>query len=166
MAKEKVYEPEVIQDTPFPGQDVQYVSVSDSVAGGNYKPSTTKGSAFPTQKIAVELLSTALNTRSKKILQQFELAASGAIQIGNFEDGVTGDLRLTPNGLTARDNAGVTTFAIDGTTGDAVFAGTVQAGTLISGAVAVGNSDIVIDGDTKRMIFYNNDIPAIVIGLV
>jgi len=156
--------PEVIQETPFPSHDPVVSTQVSSETGGTYSPTTTNEKVVPAKRIAVELLSQALNTRSLKILQEFELTQSGGIVIGDYKEGLTGDLRITPNGLVARDTAGVNTFSIDGTSGDAIFKGLVQAGSVITGAVAVGNGDILIDGETKRMIFYNNGIPSIVIG--
>lgn len=123
---DKVYKPEVIQDTPFPGQEIQSATQSSGTQQVS-TPTTTKSGMFPVKKVATELLSTALNTRSKKILQEFELQQSGGLKIGDYKEGTSGDLRITPNGITARDNAGITTFAIDGTTGDATFRGIVQA---------------------------------------
>ena len=164
--KEKVYEQEIVAYSPFPGGDIP-ITTTQANPTGVYTPTVSKDKSVPRKKIATELLSTALNTRSKKILQEFQLEQSGGIQIGDFKEGITGDLRLTPNGLTARDLAGVTTFAIDGTTGDATFKGEVQAGSLISGSVVVGDNTIVINGGTKQMIWYADDgLPAIVIGEV
>jgi len=57
---------------------------------------------------------------------------------------VSGDLRISPNGITARDSAGLTTFSIDGTTGNAVFKGTVQAGSFITDNVQVTDEGIYI----------------------
>ena len=131
MAEDKVYTPEVVQDAPFPGQDEEVFSQPQS-SGEVHSPTTTKDVPIRRKRISHELISQALNTRSKKILQEFELTQSGAIKIGNYKEGIDGDLRLTPNGLTARDKAGVTTFAIDGLTGGAVFKGTVQAGSVIA----------------------------------
>ena len=163
--KEKVYYPETIEDSPFPGQEgVAVFSVNQPSSGGIYKPAEINEQVIPAKRVAVELIGASLNTKSRKILAEFQFTEMGAIQVGKYQTGVSGDLRISPNGITARNSSGLTTFTIDGDTGDAVFAGTVQAGTLISGAVAVGDGDILIDGDTKRMIFYVNDIPSIVIG--
>lgn len=129
----QVFEPEVIADNPFPGEVVQPTGTEETSTGGIHTPTTTKPTMFPSKKIAVELIGEALNTRSRKILAEFEFTPSGALQIGKFENGVSGDLRISPNGITARDLAGLTTFALDGTTGDAVFKGTVRAGSFISG---------------------------------
>lgn len=162
---DKNYEPEVIQDNPFPGEVVQSVSQDTQGTDGNFTPTVTKEKKLPVKRTAVELLSTALNTRSRKILQEFKLEQFGGIQIGNFEDEETGDVRITPNGITGRNNAGLTTFGLD-TDGNLILIGEIRAGSLISGQVAVGDNDIIIDGETKQMIFYNGGVPSIVIGLV
>jgi hypothetical protein len=140
---EKVYEPEVIQETPFPGEPSILDTQSQSIPGGNYSPTTTKDKLFKRKVVAHETIASALNTRSRKILQEFDLEQSGGFKIGDFKQGVTGDLRITPNGLIARDSAGINTFAIDGTTGSAVFRGTVQAGDVVvlddQGLVSLAN---------------------------
>lgn len=160
---DKVFSNEIVEDTPFPNGEAQQDSVSQTT-GDVISPATTEAKDFPTKRISHELISTAMNTRSKKILQEFELVQSGALKIGNFEDGITGDLRLTPNGLTARDKAGVTTFAIDGTTGDAVFKGSVQSGSVITGSVNVGNNSVIIDGDKRQIIVNDGVTDRILIG--
>ena len=132
MAKDEYY-PTVIEETPFPGDPEILSQETQQTSGGNFSSVQTNDKPLPRKRTAVELLSTALNTRSRNILQEFELQQSGAIKIGDFKEGLSGDIRLTPNGITARDIAGLTTFALDGTTGDAVFKGTLQAGTLIGG---------------------------------
>jgi len=154
---EKVYEPEVIQENPFPTETSQPIVVSTEANTNQVvNPSVSKDKTFPKKRTAVELLSTALNTRSKKILQEFEFAASGAIQVGNFEEGEAGDIRISPNGIVARDTAGITTFALDGTSGDAVFKGQIQSGSLVTGQVVVGNNRVIIDID-------NNGEPTIIV---
>lgn len=168
MADTKVYEPETIQENPYPSQQgVVSFDVSDpgSSSSGQYEPSRVQNQAVPTKRIATELLSNQLNTRSRKILGEFQFTRQGAIQIGDYKEGESGDIRISPDGIVARNSVGNETFALDGETGSAVFAGEVQAGTLISGAVAVGDANILIDGATRRMIFYDeNGIPSIIIG--
>ena len=161
----KVYTPIVIEDTAFPQQgQIEFATTTPS-SGGTLRPTEINDQSIPTKRIAVELLGQALNTRSRKILAEFQFTEMGAIQIGKYTQGVSGDLRISPNGITARNSSGLTTFTLDGDSGDAYFSGTIQAGTVIGGAVAVGDGDILIDGDTKRMIFYDdNGIPQIIIG--
>jgi hypothetical protein len=108
-----------------------------------------------------------LNTKSRKILGEFQFTPSGAIKIGNYQEGVSGEILISPNGIVTKDIHGNVTIGLDGLLGSAVFAGEIQAGSLISGAVAVGDGNILIDGATRRMLFYDaNGIPQIVIGLV
>lgn len=165
MSDEKVYTPEVIADQPFPSENEVISSSSSSSQTGVYSPTSIPDQPLPTKRIAVELLSTALNTKSRKIQKEFQFTEQGAIQVGKYENGVSGDIKISPAGIVARSSSGIETIAIDGETGDAVFSGTIQAGTVIGGAVAVGDGDIIIDGETKRMVFYDdNGVPQILIG--
>src|SRR3990167_9771878 len=165
---DKNYTPEVIEENPFPGDLPIVDTQTQSSAGGNYSSVATNVKPFPTKKTAVELLSTALNSRSRKVLQEFTLQQSGGFQVGDFKEGISGDLRITPNGLTARDIAGITTFAIDGTTGDAVFKGEIRSGSIITGAIisgeitlgGVNNVDgelVVEDSSGKERTIINNN---------
>jgi len=162
---EKVYTPEVIEENPFPQEEGGVpIQESQSTSGEVYSQKSIKPQPVPTKRVAVELISSVINTKSKKICGEIQFTPSGAIQIGKYENGVSGDIRISPDGILARNKSGILTIAIDGDTGDAIFKGTVQAGTVISGAVAVGDGDILIDGETKRMIWYTDDVPSIVIG--
>lgn len=128
----KVYEPEVSNETPFPQGDQQESSVTQPTSGSITSPLTTQPQSFPQKKVSTELLSTALNTKSKKIQQGFQFTKQGAIQVGEYQNGVSGDVKISPAGVVARDQSGNTTFALDGETGDAVFSGDVRAGTFTS----------------------------------
>jgi len=168
MSNVQVYTPEIISDTPLPQQVESDFSVENPSANSIFKPETIKDQLLPTKKVAVELLSQAINSRSKKVLQSFSFTQSGAIQIGSFEAGISGDIKISPVGLVARDSAGNTTIAIDGDTGDAVFTGTLRSRSTITGDVVVGNNSVIIDGANRRMIFYDEatGLPVIVIGNV
>lgn len=158
---EKVYTPEVIEESPFPGDVGSIIQPNQSNSADNYTPTVTKDNKFNKKTSAVELLSTALNTRSKKILQEFQLEQSGGIKVGDFQEGLSGDIRITPNGLTARNIAGITTIAIDGDTGDAIFAGQIRAGSTIVADTIVNEE---ASNGNGRTVYYNDGIPAIVIG--
>lgn len=159
----KVYTPIVVDDSPFPQEENTIIS-SPQPTAGTYTPITTKDQSFPTKRIAVELLSSAINTKSKKILQEFQFIESGAIQIGKYTPGVSGDLRISPNGITARNSSGLTTFAIDGDTGDAVFAGKLQSGSVITGEVIVGDNSVIIDGVNRQILVNDGTTDRILIG--
>lgn len=170
MADEKIYSPEVIEDSPLPDESSVVssdVSSSSNQTAQTYSQSTIKDQLIPTKKIATELISNKLNTQTKKILGEFQFASQGAFKVGNYKEGDHGEIAFSPVGFIAKNKTGLETVAIDGETGDATFAGTLQAGTLISGAVAVGDGNILIDGATRRMLFFDeNGIPSIIIGLV
>lgn len=145
---DKVYTQEIVQETPFPDQEIAVDSQSSSVSGGNFTPTTTSEKPIPVKKVAMELLSAAMNTRSRKVLEQFDLEQRGGFQVGNFEEGVAGDLRITPNGIVARSVAGVTTFAINGTDGSAVFAGEVRSGSQVTGSVTIEEGGYILLGNS------------------
>ena len=161
---DKTYHQEIVPDNPFPGEPELVPQAGQANPTGTFTQTVSKDKTFPKKRIAVELLSTALNTRSRKILENFQLQQSGGLQVGDFKEEISGDLRITPNGITARDIAGLTTFAIDGTTGDAVFKGIIQSGSVITGAVITG--DITLggagNGDGTLDIFDNNNVQRLV----
>ena len=169
MAEEKieVYYPETIPEAPFPGQEGD-VSFGQSQKGKQevYSPTTIPDQINPTVKYAHEVLSEALNTKSHKILAEFQFTRFGALQIGEYDPGISGDIRISPNGIVARNDNGETTFALDGDTGDATFAGTIQAGSVITGRVLVGNDAWVIDGNPSKpqLLLFNNSNPEILLG--
>ena len=169
MADEKVYKPEVISDQPFPASEESSNYVSQAAAGGVYSPNEIKDNPLPRRKIAHELLASALNTKSRKILAEFEFTQMGAIQIGNYQAGVSGDIRISPDGIVGRNAAGLTTFALDGDTGNAVFRGIVQAGSFISGSIItgvvwVGDNTIKIDGENGQIIVNDGTNDRVLIG--
>lgn len=138
MADDKTYTPETIADTPFPIQEETIASdETDSSTKESSKPKTIKEVPLPMRKVAQELLSTALNTSTRKILAEFQFTPSGAIQIGNYQEGEHGDIRIAPSGILARNRQGDTTFALDSETGDAFFAGQLRSGTLITGDITL-----------------------------
>ena len=67
----------------------------------------------------------AINTALGTIIGEFNFTGSGALQIGEYVNGVSGDIRISPNGILGRDDTGATTFSINGTTGVAVLNGLV-----------------------------------------
>jgi len=134
MSDVKVYKPQTIKDTPFPNTDEVGLETSQE-KGVTYGPSTIKDQPFPIAKTSSNLISSALNTKSRKVLGEFTFALRGAFQVGKYEEGVSGDLRISPDGITARNSSGETTFALDGDTGDAVFSGTITASTIIGGTI-------------------------------
>ena len=97
----------------------------------------------------------AIDTASSTILDPFTFGASGAIQIGTYVNGVTGDLKLSPSGILARNSAGATTFSINGETGVAVLNGLIV-GTNVGIGTAQNSAGVTtIIGDTVITSFVN-----------
>jgi len=161
--EDKIYTQTVIQDEALPDGS-SATGVASSVPTTISSPQTIKDNPVPKKRISTELLSTSLNTKSKKILGEFQFADSGAIKVGKYENGVSGEVKISPNGVVAKNDAGIETFVLDGTTGSAVFAGTIQTGTLISGEVIVGNNSVIIDGENKQIIINDGNTDRILIG--
>lgn len=166
----KEYQPTIIEAYPFPVADGNQESVDayGSAAPGrdNYAPDEVPARTFPTQTIANTVISDSLDTQSRRILDSFEFAKQGAIQVGEYVDGQSGDIRISPSGIIARNQDGETTFTIDGTTGDATFKGTVAAGSLIAGRTDIGtvNGNVFIDGENNRIIISDGTNDRILIG--
>jgi hypothetical protein len=104
--------------------------------------------------VAKDLISESLNTQSRRITGNYEFGPQGAIQVGKYENGVSGDVRITPDGVTARDINGNTTFSLDGSNGDATFKGQVKAGSFVTeGDVVIGaNGAFVVNDGTYNVI--------------
>lgn len=153
---DKVYYPEVIETYALPETIAPTDSASGSSSSGgqtNLTPSVQVDKSFPEKDVARETISSALNTKTKKILGDFSFGQVGAISIGVYENGVSGDIRITPNGITARNVNGTTTFSIDGSDGSAVFLGTVTAGSLVTGSVTVqGQGAFIVNDGTYNVI--------------
>ena len=149
MADSKTYLPEEITTEPFPAPGDELVNAgSATVAAGKedqqLSPATTGvNKKFPERVIAHQTISESLNTKEKKILGNYQFGPQGAIQVGKYVSGTSGDIKITPDGVTARNSTGDTTFALDGTTGDATFKGTIEAADFIiadeNGLISVNN---------------------------
>lgn len=148
MTDNNIYVPEVITTYSFPDTEEPATTSTDPTSSKTItKPEGIPyAQKFPVKQVAVELLSSALNTQSKKILGNFTFGTIGAISIGTYENGVSGEVKISPDGIVAKNVNGTTTFSLDGTTGDAVFAGTIQAGAVVAGQVTVTGAFVVNDG--------------------
>jgi len=124
---DKVYTPEVIQENPFPNEADIFPTPPKSDPANTYSPKTTTDKPFKKKVIAQETIAQSLNTKSRKILGQYEFTQQGAIKVGDYQEGISGEVKISPDGIIAKDKAGLTTFALDGDTGSATFKGTVQA---------------------------------------
>lgn len=161
-----IYEPEVIISTAFEGISSPSLTETKEPSSShvNYPEKVPVNVQFPVKTIAVETMGQSFNTKTKKILGEFTFGTLGAISIGEYENGVSGEVKISPNGIIAKNVNGDTTFALDATTGDATFKGTIQAGAFISGAIEVGGGNVQIDGANKRIIINDGTDDIILIG--
>ena len=145
MDDDKVYTQEVITENPLPTGEI--IETTSESSGGSESTGFTQtvitNKNVPTKKVAVELLSSVLNTRTKKIMGEFEFTKSGAIKVGDYKEGLYGEVLISPTGILGRDVYGNTTFALSADTGAAVFKGEVRADDFVisdnNGIVSLSN---------------------------
>lgn len=147
----KVYTRQIIAEEPLPVivEEFNPISSSQPSQGDFVSRAKISNQEFPAPKFATEVLSQAINTKSRKILQQFEFTKSGALQIGEYVNGVTGDIKISPDGIVARNKSGVNTIAADGDTGDVTVQGTIRASTFESNNLLTGLIDVGTPGNTR-----------------
>ncbi|MDD4110225.1 MAG: hypothetical protein PHS54_01580 [Clostridia bacterium] len=134
--KEKVFLPENTGFASTIGNGLLQKIVSDSL---------TKEGNFVN-----DVINNLIDTSSKTILGEFVFTESGAIQIGTYEEGVTGDIRISPLGIVARGLDGNNTITIDGTTGSVTLAGSINATSGYIAGWSILTSSIYFDGDTDE----------------
>lgn len=163
---DKVYQPITIPEVTLPGAVVVTQNVATSIdasTNDSAQPTTTPDTNLPIKKVAQEVIGETLNTKAKKILGDYSFTQQGSIEIGQYQPGASGDIRITPNGITARNIAGERTFNLDGDTGDAEFAGKIRAGAFIGG----NGGSIVIEetnAGNGRIVLFRGGVPSIIIG--
>jgi len=150
--KLKIYEPNEIEDTPIESV-LEETGSEDSTSdvSGVSSPETLTRTLIPNYILASDLINASLDTQKKRILSNYGFSESGSIQVGKYVAGVSGDIRISPDGLIGRNKSNVTTFAIDGTTGDATFMGTIMAGAVVVGYTKSFVSTLIwtsVDQDT------------------
>jgi hypothetical protein len=161
-------EPQEIVSNPLPLLDGSFTASSGQntspvVSGSKAEvPNTKLDQKFPQTIIAHETISQSLDTQSRKIKGSYSFEQMGALKIGSFEFGVSGEVAISPDGISARNVNGENTFTLDGTTGDATFKGVISAGSFIG----VNGSFVVEEASNgnPREVLYNDGLPAIVIG--
>lgn len=163
------YRPNTIQEVPFPevSQSVGQTAAASSGTEGSktFQPSETAPLSFPTQTIASTVIADSLNTQNRRILADYTFGEYGSLKVGKYENGVSGELSISPNGISATNKDGDNTLTIDGTTGDATFKGTIAANSLIAGKTDIGQGgNIYIDGANNRIIINDGTNDRIIIG--
>jgi hypothetical protein len=133
----KTYYPNSIEDSSiYPTGNKYSDETSSKDSTGVNNPAYIPPTPISIIPVASNVVSVSLDTQKNQILGSYQFGKVGAIQIGNYSNGVSGDIRISPSGLVGRNSSGTTTFSIDGTTGNATFLGTVAAGSIISASIS------------------------------
>ncbi len=154
-------EPQVISDASIPLLNGGTINST----GSNSNPVTSNADAevptvhtdqeIPQAFIAQETIAQSLNTETKRILAEYEFESLGAFTVQSKTHPLA-HISYSGDGIVAVNSAGDTTIAVDGETGDVTIIGTLQAGSIISGSVIVGDGSIVIDGGTTQINLFDS----------
>lgn len=151
-----ILKPTTIEEVSFP--ELQQTSTTVNTGGGGasdtLSPTQDPQRTFPTQIIARTVIADSLDTQSRRILSDYTFGEYGSLAVGKYESGVSGDVKISPSGIVARNKNGETSFSLDATTGDATFKGTVAAGAIIANnRVFITEAGILVnDGTNDRII--------------
>jgi len=144
----QIFYPDTIDFQPLTSEAMQVMdmagSTSSKTAGGVdgkggtevQTPSKFPPRPTPIPVVAKEVIGNSIDTQSRRILSNYQFGKVGALQIGEYVNGSSGDIRLSPDGLVARNSAGLNTITIDGTTGNITILGTIAAGSAILAEVS------------------------------
>jgi hypothetical protein len=127
-------EPQTIVDQPIPlinGTTLAASGVASNpvtVDSGAEEPKRTPDAKWPIGIVSADVVAESLDTQTRKIKGAYSFEQMGSISIGQYINGVSGEIDISPNGIIAKNVNGETTFILDATTGDATFKGTVIAG--------------------------------------
>jgi len=147
-----VLKPEVIEEVAFPElEQTTTVNTGGSGTAETLVPNAEVGKSFPPALIARTVIADSFDTQSRRILSDYTFGEYGSISVGKYENGVSGDVKISPSGIIARNKNGENTFTLDATTGDATFKGTVAAGSFIA-----GNYFTVRESGNYKGIFIND----------
>lgn len=138
MPKEKVFYPEEYPPIPLPevGGEGGVGKTGNISPGGVLSPPQIPDQPMQIPNVSYELINATLNTQTQQILGTYTFGQMGAIRIGNYVSGTSGDINISPDGIVGRNSAGTITFSISGTTGSSTFLGEVLAGSVISTSIA------------------------------
>lgn len=163
--------PKTITDQSIPlidgGMSTQTGSTTNPVTSGsdNATPDIAPDPVIPQAVVAVDTISNSINTETKEILGPYTFEQLGAIKIGTFKQAVSGEIKISPDGIVATNKENSESFRLDGETGDATFKGTVQAEDFVisdkDGLVSLSNfkSNNLFNGDAGFSTGALADVP-------
>ena len=143
-------QPTTIVDQPIAllNGELSQATGSSSGLSSETTPDTIPNIRVPQLNIAASVVSDSIDTQSRAIKGIYTFDQMGAIQIGDYVAGSTGQILISPSGFVATNSSGVDTVTIDGTTGNATFRGTVTASDFIGGTIAIGSGNTIFKVDS------------------
>ena len=132
----KIFFPNSIKDKPVYGFSTGSSSETKDTA---LSPNSISSTSIPTPTLASDVVGISLNTQARQILGGYTFGQVGALAVGKYINGVSGDIRISPSGIVGRNSSGTNTFTIDGVTGDATFLGTVTATAGLIGGFTIAS---------------------------
>lgn len=159
--------PQVISNQPIPILDTTVddqnetavtTNMPQAVSADAVQPATITDTAIATPPVASDVVGTSLDTQQRLILGEYSFGNVGAMQVGTFEQGVSGYVRLSPTGILAVDDENNTTFSVDATTGQAYFSGGVQIGGVTgAGYLKIYDSldNLIVQGDQSGLNLFS-----------
>ncbi len=91
-----------------------------------------------------EYLDAILDAEAAEIIGDWSFKASGALQIGKYIEGEYGDVKISPDGIVARNKDNDNTFTLSGITGNISLRGTLTAGSIVTAKI-IAESDSEVD---------------------
>jgi len=155
----KIIQPPLIEIPPLGNQENIFSNGSSSrkSSDGTQTGQEIQIKSLPNPEHAREVISKRLDTVAGQITAGFEFSESGAIRISSEN---TGKIEITGDGVTAINQTGETTFFLDGRNGDAVFAGELAAGSVMTGKIDMGADGYIIGGDTSTYRWILGKLPS------
>ena len=154
----KIFFPNKILDRSVDGGTTGSSSESKE-AMGVFSPNSSPSNSIPTPTLASEVVGISLNTQARQILGGYTFGQVGALAVGKYINGVSGDIRISPSGIVGRNSGGTNTFTIDGVTGDATFLGTVTATAGLIGGFTIASGYLWAGATTNTCGLSPTDYP-------
>ena len=99
--RDNMPEPTTIIDQPTPLIDGSVTSPSGYATDQSSEvvivPTTQVDQKFPPKVVAHETISQSLNTETKRILGSYSFEENGAISVGVYQYGVSGEVKISPD---------------------------------------------------------------------
>lgn len=156
--KIKIIQPPLIEIPPLNEQVDMFnndTHQTKSMGATSGKEIEIKSLPIPIQ--AREVISSKIDTIAGQITAGFEFTKSGAIRISSDN---TGKIEITGDGITAVNQNDKTTFFLDGRNGDAMFAGELASGSIMTGQIDMGADGYIIGGDTETYRWILGKLPS------